>query len=92
MSESIANMVPIFFIGSHFVVVKLRKCNIEKILVQRENKLMTRLFLGLDCSTQSLSALLIDYDEKKVVYEKQLVFEEQFPHYQTKSGVLRERE
>lgn len=48
-----------------------------------------RLFLGLDCSTQSLSAILIDFDAKKVIYEKQLIFEKEFPHYETKSGTLR---
>lgn len=50
---------------------------------------MKHVFLGLDCSTQSLSALLIDYDSKKVIYEKQLIFEKAFPHYGTKSGALR---
>src|SRR5579872_6584833 len=51
---------------------------------------MKKLFLGLDCSTQSLSALLIDFDSKKVIYEKQLIFEKEFPQYQTKSGTLRQ--
>ncbi len=51
---------------------------------------MKKLFLGLDCSTQSLSAILIDFDSKKVVYEKQLNFEKEFPQYQTKSGTLRQ--
>ena len=51
---------------------------------------MRRLFLGLDCSTQSLSAVLIDYDLKKVIYEKQLIFEKEFPEYGTTSGFLRE--
>ncbi len=51
---------------------------------------MAPLFLGLDCSTQSFSAVLIDYDAKKVVYEKQLVFEKAFPHYHTENGVLRQ--
>ncbi|HEY2810174.1 MAG TPA: FGGY family carbohydrate kinase [Rhabdochlamydiaceae bacterium] len=48
------------------------------------------LFLGLDCSTQSLSAVLIDYGEKKVVFEHQLIFQKEFPHYGTKSGILRQ--
>lgn len=50
---------------------------------------MKHVFLGLDCSTQSLSAILIDYDDKKVIYEKQLVFEKEFSHYHTESGSLR---
>lgn len=48
-----------------------------------------RLFLGLDCSTQSLSAVVIDYDAKRIIWEKQLIFEREFPTYGTKSGVLR---
>src|SRR5262249_50285229 len=51
---------------------------------------MGHLFLGLDCSTQSLSAILIDYDAKQVIYEKQLIFEKEFPHYKTQNGALRQ--
>lgn len=52
---------------------------------------MRRLFLGLDCSTQSLSAVIIDYDERQVIYEKQLIFDQVFPQYHTISGTLRQR-
>src|SRR5438105_305334 len=48
-----------------------------------------RLFLGLDCSTQSLSAVIIDYDERKVIYEKQLIFDQILPQYCTLNGTLR---
>jgi xylulokinase len=51
---------------------------------------MARLFLGLDCSTQSLSAVVVDYDAKKIVFEKQMIFEKEFPEYGTRSGTLRE--
>jgi len=50
---------------------------------------MARLFLGLDSSTQSLSAIVIDHDTRKVVYETSLNFDKTFPHYQTHSGTLR---
>ena len=50
---------------------------------------MPRLFLGLDASTQSLSALVVDYDAREVVYEESLSFEEALPHYRTQKGVLR---
>jgi len=50
---------------------------------------MARLFLGLDSSTQSLSAIVIDYDTKEVVYEDSLLFEEALPTYGTENGVLR---
>jgi xylulokinase len=49
---------------------------------------MARLFLGLDASTQSLSAVAIDYDLRKVVYEKSLNFDLALPQYGTRNGVL----
>jgi xylulokinase len=49
---------------------------------------MARLFLGLDSSTQSLSAVVIDLDARKVVHEKSLNFDQSLPHYKTKNGVL----
>jgi xylulokinase len=49
---------------------------------------MSRLFLGLDSSTQSLSAVVIDYDSRKVVYNDSLNFDEALPHYKTRNGVL----
>lgn len=49
---------------------------------------MAKLFLGLDSSTQSLSAVLIDYDTRKVVYEKSLNFDRALPRYKTQNGVL----
>jgi xylulokinase len=50
---------------------------------------MARLFLGLDSSTQSLSAIVIDYDTRRVVYDKSLNFDKTLPHYGTRNGVLR---
>jgi xylulokinase len=49
---------------------------------------MAKLFLGLDSSTQSLSAVLIDYDRRKVVYEQSLNFDRALPQYGTRNGVL----
>src|SRR6185312_4041547 len=49
---------------------------------------MSKLFLGLDSSTQSLSAIVIDYDTRKVVYEHSLNFDQALPHYKTQNGVL----
>ncbi len=49
---------------------------------------MAKLFLGLDSSTQSLSAVVIDYDSRKVVYDKSLNFDHALPQYQTQNGVL----
>ncbi|MGN6642818.1 MAG: carbohydrate kinase, partial [Verrucomicrobiota bacterium] len=53
---------------------------------------MAKLFLGLDSSTQSLSAVVIDYDTRKVVYEKSLNFDSALPHYKTRNGVLPNRD
>jgi xylulokinase len=49
---------------------------------------MAKLFLGLDSSTQSLSAVIIDADRRKVVYEKSLNFDQALPQYGTQNGVL----
>ena len=49
---------------------------------------MPRLFLGLDCSTQSLSAIVIDYDSRQIVYEHSLNFDKALPQYHTQNGVL----
>jgi xylulokinase len=53
---------------------------------------MAKLFLGLDSSTQSLSAVVIDLDARKVVYEKSLNFDQALPHYKTQNGVLPNRD
>jgi xylulokinase len=53
---------------------------------------MGKLFLGLDSSTQSLSAVVIDLDAGKVIYEKSLNFDEALPQFKTKNGVLPNRD
>ena len=50
---------------------------------------MARLFLGLDASTQSLSAIVIDADARRVVFETSLNFDQTFPQYKTHNGALR---
>lgn len=48
------------------------------------------LYLGLDSSTQALSALVIEVDgeRKQVVFETAVSFDEDLPHYGTRHGVL----
>jgi xylulokinase len=53
---------------------------------------MAKLFLGLDSSTQSLSAVVIDLDTRKVIYEKSLNFDRALPKYKTQNGVLVNRD
>jgi xylulokinase len=50
---------------------------------------MAKLFLGLDCSTQSLSAIVIDHDSREIVYNQSLNFDRALPHYGTRNGTLR---
>jgi xylulokinase len=53
---------------------------------------MAKLFLGLDSSTQSLSAVVIDLDRRKVVYDQSLNFDQALPRYGTQNGVLPNRD
>jgi xylulokinase len=53
---------------------------------------MPKLFLGLDSSTQSLSAVVIDLDARRVIYEKSLNFDRALPQYKTQNGVLPNRD
>ena len=53
---------------------------------------MAKFFLGLDSSTQSLSAVIIDLDARKVTYEKSLNFDQALPQFKTKNGVLANRD
>ena len=48
------------------------------------------LYLGLDCSTQSLSAVVLESSgaRHRVVLERSLAFDEALPHYGTRHGVL----
>lgn len=46
-------------------------------------------FLGLDSSTQSLSAVLIGLDEGEILAEHSVSYEEKLPGYGTENGVLR---
>jgi xylulokinase len=45
-------------------------------------------YLGLDSSTQSLSALLIDADSGAVVIDRSVVFGQRLPHYGSPNGFL----
>jgi xylulokinase len=44
-------------------------------------------FLGLDCSTQSLTGILIDYDKKKSIFSYSINFDKDLPQYKTQNGV-----
>ena len=48
------------------------------------------LYLGLDSSTQSLTAIVIEIEPsaRRVVFESSLLFDEALPHYGTEHGVL----
>lgn len=65
---------------------------VNKLPHNNRFKPMAKLFLGLDSSTQSLSAVIIDLDTRKVVYEKSLNFDRALPKYKTRNGVLPNRD
>ncbi|HUW90208.1 MAG TPA: FGGY family carbohydrate kinase [Candidatus Nanopelagicaceae bacterium] len=44
-------------------------------------------FLGLDCSTQSFSGILIDFQEKKTLFSHSINFDVNLPQYGTQHGV-----
>ncbi len=46
------------------------------------------LFLGLDSSTQSLSAVMIDPVKRQIIYEAAVNFDDVLPHYGTRNGTL----
>lgn len=55
---------------------------------------MSKLYLGLDCSTQSFTALLLeqahenDPSSTRILLERSLNFDEHFPEFGTRNGVL----
>ncbi len=49
---------------------------------------MSNLFLGLDCSTQSLTGLIINYDSGKVLFRYNINFEKDLAQYNTKNGII----
>src|SRR6187401_2305838 len=48
------------------------------------------LYLGINCSTQGLTAIVIeiDGDTRRVVFNRSLNFDRDFPEYGTKGGVI----
>lgn len=51
---------------------------------------MSEYFLGLDSSTQSLTAIVIDLATRKIAFEASLNFDAACPRFGTKNGVLRD--
>jgi len=49
---------------------------------------MSDLFLGLDCSTQSLTSIIIDFSSGKVIYRDRIDFDEDLPQYNTQNGII----
>ncbi|TFG26184.1 MAG: carbohydrate kinase [Promethearchaeota archaeon] len=47
---------------------------------------MSEYFLGLDCSTQSLTGIIID--STSIVYTTSIIFDKELPHYKTINGVI----
>jgi xylulokinase len=51
---------------------------------------MNDLFLGLDVSTQSCKAVVIDNDKKKVVYQDSVNYDRDLPKYNTINGTRKD--
>ncbi|MBY8991132.1 MAG: carbohydrate kinase [Candidatus Lokiarchaeota archaeon] len=49
---------------------------------------MVDYFLGLDCSTQSLTAILINFNSKKIIYEHSINYDRELPQYHTENGII----
>jgi len=47
---------------------------------------MSKFFLGLDCSTQSLTAIIADLND--IIYRTSIIFDDDLPHYDTQNGVI----
>jgi xylulokinase len=47
---------------------------------------MSKFFLGLDCSTQSLTGIIID--STSIIYKSSVIFDKDLPHYKTINGVI----
>jgi xylulokinase len=45
-------------------------------------------FLGIDCSTQSLTAVLINLSNSEIIIRYSINFDEVLPHYNTQNGVF----
>ena len=45
-------------------------------------------FLGLDCSTQSLTAFIIDFNSNQIIYRYSINYDRDLPHYHTKNGII----
>ena len=48
------------------------------------------MFIGIDCSTQSLKVLIIN-EFKEKVKEIVVVYDDDLPHYNTKNGIIRHK-
>jgi xylulokinase len=46
------------------------------------------LFLGIDCSTQSLTGLIVEYNKKRIIYNHSINYDFDLPQYNTQNGVL----
>jgi xylulokinase len=49
---------------------------------------MDDFFLGLDCSTQSFTAIVINFSSERVIYRHSINFDKDLPHFKTQDGVV----
>ncbi len=49
---------------------------------------MDDFFLGLDCSTQSFTVIIINFNSRRVIYRNSLNFDKSLPQYNTNDGII----
>jgi xylulokinase len=53
---------------------------------------MSNLFLGMDCSTQSLTVIIIDSESKKILYRNSIQYGKDLIFYRTKDGIILDKD
>ncbi|TXT63376.1 MAG: hypothetical protein BAJALOKI3v1_380015 [Promethearchaeota archaeon] len=53
---------------------------------------MSNLFLGLDCSTQSLTGIIIDSESKEIIYRNSIQYGKDLIFHKTKDGIILDKD
>ncbi len=67
---------------------------LQSVILLRFPTIMTQYYLGIDCSTQSITAIVLAQEEEKnpastrILLEKSLNFDASYPEFCTRNGVL----
>ncbi len=77
-------------------ILVVRKINFLNMTILKISHLITfnyikmeNLFAGIDSSTQGTKIIVIDFDQKKIVYTDSVNYDKDLPQYQTQNGVIK---